>query len=179
MRIYDGSPRQDWEEVLRSIGAFLDSRAMRDILLVEAPDGFIVQGLVLVGATSGAWSDAMGQIEKETLTFLDDDIARFMEEAVARRRADAAASAEATVAGSYERALRIIGRYIDEQKPRDVFFFEQDGAFVVRLHQMSHAGSKHVLAEFTRDDIELLLADAPHLRQPPAGAPGAAPAARS
>ena len=46
MRIYEGSPRQDFEEVFRSIGAFLDQRGMRDILLVEAPDGFIVQGLV-------------------------------------------------------------------------------------------------------------------------------------
>src|ERR671916_94646 len=25
MRIYDGSPRQDWEEVLRTVGAFADS----------------------------------------------------------------------------------------------------------------------------------------------------------
>ena len=46
MRIYDGSPRQDFEEVFRSIGAFLDSRGMRDILMVEVPDGFVVQGLV-------------------------------------------------------------------------------------------------------------------------------------
>ena len=43
MRIYEGSPRQDFEEVFRSIGAFVDQRGMREILLVEAPDGFIVQ----------------------------------------------------------------------------------------------------------------------------------------
>ena len=45
MRIYEGSPRQDFEEVFRSIGAFLDGHGMRDILLLEVPDGFIVQGL--------------------------------------------------------------------------------------------------------------------------------------
>ena len=49
MRIYEGSPRQDFEEVFRSIGAFIDQRGMRDVLLVEAPDGFIVQGLVISG----------------------------------------------------------------------------------------------------------------------------------
>ena len=27
MRIYEGSPRQDWEEVLRCVGAYLDDRA--------------------------------------------------------------------------------------------------------------------------------------------------------
>ena len=85
MRIYEGSPRQDFEEVFRSIGAFLDQRGMKDVLLVEAPDGFIVQGLVLTTPSTSAWSDSMGTQIKETLTFLDDDIARFMEEAAARR----------------------------------------------------------------------------------------------
>ena len=72
MRIYEGSPRQDFEEVFRSIGAYLDRRAMREVMLTEAPDGFIVQGLVIIGG--GAWSDTMGTQVKETLTFLDDDI---------------------------------------------------------------------------------------------------------
>ena len=165
MRIYEGSPRQDFEEVLRSIGAFLDERGMRDILLVEAPDGFIVQGLVLVGAASGTWSESMGQIDKETLTFLDEDIARFMEEAVARRGKGEAA--DVTHPGTYQRALRVIGRYIDDQKPRDIFLFEQDGAFVLRLHQGGQAGARHLLAEFTKDDINGLVADAPTLRRPP------------
>ena len=56
-------------------------------------------------------------------------------------------------AGYYETACRVLGRYIDEQKPRDVFFFEQDGAFVLRLLLGSQAGSRHELAEFTREDI--------------------------
>ena len=60
MRIYEGSPRQDFEEVFRSIGAFLDQRGMKDVLLVEAPDGFIVQGLVIGGGGSGAWSESIG-----------------------------------------------------------------------------------------------------------------------
>ena len=53
MRIYEGSARQDFEEVFRSIGAFLDQRGMKDVLLLEAPDGFIVQGLVVVRPSIG------------------------------------------------------------------------------------------------------------------------------
>ena len=53
MRIYEGSARQDFEEVFRSIGAFLDQRGMKDVLLLEAPDGFIVQGLVIVRRQHG------------------------------------------------------------------------------------------------------------------------------
>jgi hypothetical protein len=60
MRIYEGSPRQDFEEVFRSIGAFLDQRRMTEVLLVEAPDGFIVQGIVIAGGSGGSWSESMG-----------------------------------------------------------------------------------------------------------------------
>ena len=132
--------------MLRSIGAFLDQRGMREMLLIEAPDGFIVQGLALADRRR-RWSDR-GAVEKETYTFLDDDIARFMEEASARRRGSRP-TARRRRAGTYERALRVLGRYIDQQKPRDVFFFEQDGAFVVRLLMATRTGARHVLVEFT------------------------------
>ncbi len=165
MRIYEGSPRQDFEEVLRSVGAFLDQRGMKDVLLVEAPDGFIVQGLVVSGGQTGTWSESVGQQVKETLTFLDDDIARFMDEAVARRGAEAAAPPDWSKAGYYEKAFRVLGKWIDGERPHDIFFFEQDGAFVVRLHKVSAVGARHELAEFTKDDIESMIAGAPALRQ--------------
>jgi hypothetical protein len=165
MRIYEGSPRQDFEEVLRSIGAFLDQRGMKDVLLVEAPDGFIVQGLVIEGGTTGTWSESVGHQVKETLTFLDDDIARFMDEAVARRGAEAAEAPDWSKAGYYEKSFRVLGRWIDTQRPHDIFFFEQDGAFVVRLQMVTAAGAHHSLAEFTKEDIEGLITGAPQLRQ--------------
>ena len=165
MRIYEGSPRQDFEEVFRSIGAFIDQRGMHEVLLVEAPDGFIVQGIVTSGAGGGAWSESMGHQDKETLTFLDDDIARFMEESLARR-GQPKPEPVARDAGYYETSFRVLGRYMDEQKPRDVFFFEQDGAFVVRLLMGGQQGNKHVLAELTREDIAEMVARGPSLRQP-------------
>lgn len=118
MRIYEGSPRQDYEGVLRSVASFLDQRGMREILLTEPPDGFIIHGLVSSAAEVSAWSDPTMDVHKETYTFLDDDVARFKEEGQARRRAGAAAP-DAVQAGTYESCLRVIGRYIDQQKPRD------------------------------------------------------------
>ena len=172
MRIYEGSARQDFEEVFRSIGAFLDQRAMKDVLLLEAPDGFIVQGLVTSTGSTGTWSESVGSQIKETLTFLDDDIARFMEEAGARRGAGGSSPA-----GHYEAAFRVIGRYMDDQKPRDVFFFEQEGAFVLRLLMSGQAGSRHELAEFTRDDIDEMVARGPALRHAEPATKPAEPAA--
>jgi hypothetical protein len=161
MRIYEGSPRQDFEEVFRSVGAFLDQHGMKDILVLEAPDGFIVQGVVVHGGNTGTWSDTVGTLTKETLTFLDEDIARFMEEAAARR---GGRSAPPHVGGHYETAFRVLGQYLDDQRPRDIFFFEQDGAFVLRLFMAGQAGGKHVLAEFTREDIDELVSRGPTLR---------------
>ena len=170
MRVYEGSPRQDYEEVLRSIGAYLDQRGMREILLAEAPDGFILQGLV-VSEGGGAWSESIGRQSKETLTFLDDDISRFMDEAIARRKAGAP-QPDFAAAGYYERALRVIGRYIDQQKPRDVFFFEQDRAFVLRLLMGAQTGIRHVLAEFTADEIDAMVAQGPSFRITDRSRPG-------
>jgi hypothetical protein len=166
MRIYEGSPRQDFEEVFRSIGAFLDNKGLRDILVLEVPDGFIVQGMVASDAGSAGWSDSLGTVSKQTLSFLDEDIARFMEEAGARRGREAV---EGIHAGPHESALRVIGRWIDEEKPRDVFLFEQGGAYVVRLQIGGQGGTHHhELAEFTREDIDGLVAQGPSLRGKPA-----------
>ena len=170
MRIYEGSPRQNYEEVLRSIGAFLDQRGMREMLVVEAPDGFIVQGLVVESASTGAWSEHLGTQVKETFTFLDDDIARFMEEGHARRETHQPAVTWGQP-GYYEQAFRVVGRYVDEQKPRDIFFFEQEGAFVLRLLMGTQTGSRHVIAEFTRDEVEGLIAKAPDMRGEKAAKP--------
>jgi hypothetical protein len=163
MRIYEGTPRQDYEEVLRSIGAFIDQRGMREILLTEAPDGFVIQGLIGATSETSAWADPSMKIEKETYTFLDDDIARFMEEALTRRSGGGPAP-DLVQAGGYERALRVLGRYIDQQKPRDIFFFEQDGSYVVRLLMGTRAGARHVLAEFTPDELQTMVDQAPGWR---------------
>ncbi len=171
MRIYDGSPRQDFEEVLRSIGSVLDQRGMREVSITEVPDGFIVQGLAMDQAGS-SWSEAFGQQHKETLTFVDDDIARFMEEGMQRRAKPTPADGH-EAPGRYESSLRVLGHFIDQQHPKDVFLFEQEGAYVLRLLMTTQAGHKHLLVEFMRDEVEGLIAAAPAGRVPPAPAPAA------
>jgi hypothetical protein len=163
MRVYEGGPRQDYEEVLRSIGAMLDQRGMRDVALLETPDGFVVQGLAPQAVEGSAWTEQELRIEREVLTFVDDDVARFMDEGLARRRSGRPPRA-AVPDDFYEHALRVLGHYIDEQKPRDVLLFEQERAFVLRLLMPTRTGLRHVLAEFTRDEIEALIARAPQLR---------------
>ena len=84
---------------------------------------------------------------------------RFMDEAYSQRRRGR--PPRSVVSDSfYEHALRMLGRYIDQQKPRDIFLFEQDRSFVLRLLMGARTGDRHVLAEFTRDEIEQMVAGA-------------------
>jgi hypothetical protein len=158
MRMYEGAPRQNYEEVLRSVGAVLDQRGMREVSLNETDDGFVVQGLALVPGEERPWNDPNARLDKETVLLVEDDISRFMDEAVARRSDRSRRDSVPAGGGFYESALRVLGAYIDQQQPRDVFFFEQDHQFVVRLLMSTRAGLKHVLVEFTREEVESMIA---------------------
>lgn len=166
MRIYEGSPRQDWEDVLRSVGAYLDDRGIRNMVFVETDTGFIIQGTAIHGSVGGA-GESMGQASRETLNLQDDDVGRFMDEAIARR-----GQAPEPTPKHYEAQLRVMGRYFDEHHPKDIFFFELEGAYIARMTVSGQGGLKHELVEFTREDIADLVAKAPALRhgngQPPA-----------
>lgn len=70
-------------------------------------------------------------------------------------------------AGGYESRLRVIGRYIDQQKPRDAFLLEQDGSYIVRLLMGTRSGARHVLAEFTSDELRSLVETGPSWRDGP------------
>jgi hypothetical protein len=168
MRIYEGSPRQNWEEVLRSIGAFADRERLKELLILELEAGFVLQGLSIPQAS--AWAEGAGVLVKRTYELTDDQIGELLDARLAARGADTGESGELHF---YEGALRVIGAWIDEQRPHDMFLFEQEGSFVIRL--FGAAGSPptgHALAEFTRDEIMAMIAQGPAHRQPaPEGQP--------
>lgn len=172
MRIYDGTPRQDWEEVLRAIGAFADREQLKELLFLELEDGFILQGLGL--PAGGHDSDSFGALAKRTYELVDEQVAQLMDEAAANRTAAAPSTPQAGLSNYFEQALRVIGAWVDREKARDLFFFEQDGSFVLRvLHASAGGAIGHQLAEFTKEEILAMIEAAPQQR----GAAPAAPAA--
>ena len=158
MRIYEGSARRDFEEVFRAIGSDLDARGMREILLVELEEGFLVQGLAPIGE-AGNWSESVGQIAKRSVMYRDEEVATLMDTALERRGKRREPSIR-----PYESSLRVIGRYIDETRPRDVFLFEQGGAYVLRMLHVDQTKVEHEIVEFTEGDITALVGRAPGLR---------------
>jgi len=83
---------------------------------------------------------------------------------LARRTATTAVS-DWTNAGYYEKSFRVVGKWIDEQKPRDIFFFRAGGRVRGPPSQGGARRFHHMLAEFTKDDIEALIAQAPQARR--------------
>jgi hypothetical protein len=163
MRIYEGSPRQDWEEVLRAIGAFADREQLKELLFLELDEGFLLQGLAL--PAGGSDSDTFGSLAKRTYELLDEQVAQLLDEVAEKRGSVQADTAEVQVANYYQQAMRVIGAYVDREHARDVFLFEQDGSFVLRLLHATAGGSiGHQLAEFTRDEILAMIEAAPEQR---------------
>jgi hypothetical protein len=164
MRIYEGSPRQDWEEVLRSIGAFADDEKLKELLLLELEGGFLLQGL---GMPAGAVdADTFGALAKRTYELTDEQVGEMMDAAEAKRGSADSDRPHPDLTNYYELALRILGAYIDTQKAHDVFFFEQEGSFVLRLFGVAGSrGGGHQLSEFTKDEILAMIESAPEQRQ--------------
>jgi hypothetical protein len=169
MRIYEGSPRQDWEEVLRAVGRFVDSEQLKEILFVELDGGFLLQGLAL--PKGGLDSDSFGALTKRTYELTDDQVASLMDEATSERGSADASEPHLDLENYFEQALRVVGGYVDLQHARDLFFLEQDGSFVLRMLVVApNKAVGHRLAEFTKDEILAMIEAAPQQR-------GSAPAA--
>ncbi|HEY7738944.1 MAG TPA: hypothetical protein VIC63_07985 [Candidatus Limnocylindria bacterium] len=177
MRIYEGSPRQDWEEVLRAVGSWADREPLKELLFLELDGGFLVQGIKQ--SMGGQWSET-GSFTKETHELTDDQVGDLIGKAMEQRGSVAADHAEMGIANFYEQALRIIGKWLDSTQPRDVFFFEQGGSFVVRTFIVgAHGKVGHQLSEFTRDEIVAMIESAPLDRGRGSATPAPAPAAPS
>ena len=172
MRIYEGSPRQGWEEVFRSIGAYVDRERIKELLLLELDAGFILQGMAMPQA--GARTESEMTLIKITRELPDDEVAELMEAATARRGSAQTDTPHAEISNYYEQAMRVIGAYLDLNRPRDVFLFEQEGAFVLRLLMMGAGAAPmgHQLVEFTKDDIVAMIDAAPGQRDTSARASG-------
>ena len=163
MRIYEGSPRQDWEEVLRAVGAFADREQLKELLFLELDEGFLLQGLAL--PAGGSDSDTFGTLAKRTYELLDEQVAQLLDEVTDKRGSGTSDEPHATLTNYYEQAMRVIGAYVDRERARDVFLFEQEGSFVLRLLHASAGGSiGHQLAEFTKDEILVMIEAAPQQR---------------
>jgi hypothetical protein len=149
MRVYEGSPRRDYEEVLRSIGAAVDAEYLKSLVLMELAEGFFGTAIRSTPDRRTA-ADIVGRFEQIRLNFNDDELATALERGFEHR-------GDSNAGGLYEHSLRLIGRWMDREQATQVFLMEQAGSFIVRvLPPFPGATAAYTLAEFTPADLERL-----------------------
>jgi hypothetical protein len=77
-KLFQGMLKSDYQDVLRTIGHYIDEHGFTDIRLIETEDGLILQGKLSTGEVRG---------EKKTETYLltVQDVRELMREAYTRR----------------------------------------------------------------------------------------------
>ena len=157
MLITDGDFGQTVEDVLRALGAVLDERHAQGVVLIEVPDGLVVRARVTA-----------------TLDDRVDDDHVSMEQAfghkelLAQRMSALAKRGTGHRAGRLERALRVLGRYIDQHDLMEVTVMENAAGRGWLVWHRTWDEGRPVVLTFDDDEVEQAAAEA---RQARAGQP--------
>jgi len=143
VRIYPGTTRRHYEETLRSLGLVLDTDGYRHISLVELDDGFLVTGLRYSTTISTA-AESIGRWACVATRFGDDEIDAMLDAGLARR-------GSCHRAQPYERSLRLLGMWLDDQPASRVTVIDQAGTFLLRALPPMPADPPFLMMEFTPD----------------------------
>jgi len=79
MRLFEGLAKTDYQDLLRTIGHYIDQSGFTNIRLIETEEGIILQGRI---STTG---DIRGEKKTETYLLTMEDIRDLMREAYGRR----------------------------------------------------------------------------------------------
>jgi hypothetical protein len=146
MRVYEGSPRRNYEEALRSIGAAVDEQQLNSLVLMELQEGFFGTAIRSTPDPRTA-AEIVGRFEQVRVNFNDEELAAALDHGFGQRGG-------APANGLYEHALRLIGRWMDREQATQVFLMEQAGGFIVRVLPPFPGEHPYSLAEFTPADLD-------------------------
>jgi len=77
-KLFAGLPRTDYQDVLRTVGHYIDTQGFTNIRLIETEDGLILQGMI-----SNPRDPRAFQVETYLLSI--EDLQAMLREAYARR----------------------------------------------------------------------------------------------
>jgi hypothetical protein len=154
MLITDAGFGQTVEDVLRALGAVLDEQRAQAVVLIEVPEGLVVRARV--APTLGQRIDGV---------WVSLDRAFGQQEILAQRMAMVARRGTGHRAGPLERALRVLGRYIDRNDLEQITLMEHDAGRGWLLWHRSRAAGRHVLVTFDHEEIERAAAAAQQARE--------------
>lgn len=79
MRLFQELPKTDYQDLLRTIGHYIDQGGFTDIRLIETEEGMILQGRL------STTEEVRGEKKTETYLLTVEDIQDLMRKAYARR----------------------------------------------------------------------------------------------
>jgi len=154
MLITDGGSGQTVEDVLRALGAALDERHATGVALIEVPEGLMVRARV----TPAPGDPADGPRVSMERAFGHKE---FLEQRMAALQLRGSTHR----AGPVERALRVMGRYIDAHDLQQVTLMEHDARQGWMLWHRSRTAARHLLVTFDHAEIERAAAVAQQSRE--------------
>lgn len=77
MDLFAGLTKTDYQDILRAVGYYVDSRGFKNVRIMETEDGLVVQGAV---------NREGGSFRIETYLMTSDDLRAMLEEAYQRRQ---------------------------------------------------------------------------------------------
>jgi hypothetical protein len=131
------------EDVLRAVGAVLDERHARGVALIEVPEGLVIRARVAADADHRG-DDPWVPIEQ---AFGEGELLEQRLAAIARR-------GTGHQAGPIERALRILGRYIDHYDLTGITLMEHGEGRGWMLWHKSRTAGRHALVTFAQEELE-------------------------
>ncbi len=76
MDLFTGLTKTDYQDILRAVGYYADSRGLRNVRILETEDGLVVQGVIKKAGTSS---------QLETYLMTSEDLKAMLHEAYQRR----------------------------------------------------------------------------------------------
>jgi hypothetical protein len=123
MRLFEGLPTTDYQDLLRALGRVLDAAGSRDLRLVETDTGLTIQARRLTDLASGFG----------TQHYADHELLELLQSAYARRGSGGLASPTDQPLGvRYQDALRAVGMLVDQAGLRNLRVVEQPGMLLVQ-----------------------------------------------
>jgi hypothetical protein len=143
MLISEGGLGQTVEDVLRSLGAVLDERHAQGVVLIEVPEGLVVRARVIPSLDD--------RIDGSTVSI---EQAFEHKQLLEQRMIAMAKRGTGHRAGPLERALRVLGRYIDVNDLSGITLMEHGASRGWLLWHRSRTLGRQILITFDHEEVE-------------------------
>lgn len=148
MRLFDGLPRSDYQDLLRALGRYLDARSAVEVRLLEREAGMLVQARLSVAPTSGF----------HTWDFPDEDMMTLLHAAY-DLRGHGQQRGIGHLGVSYQDLLRAVGRIMDRERWCGIRLLTEPRGMLIQVRGVEHKWRGFQTYRLSEEPLRALVAD--------------------